>query len=100
MTKFINGNIIIDLDWGRVFIDDEFVLVSMREYQVLLTFMRNVGKRVPYEDFDDLFGISSGTLRVTISRLLKKIGNDIIMAGNKREPGYVMPYASIGEENE
>ena len=84
-NKLQAGNIVIDLDASRVFINKKEVIFTALEYKILVLLFKNIGKTVTREnildkiwDIDGNF-VNDNTLTVYVKRIRSKLGeNDII----------------------
>lgn len=81
-----NGNIIVDLDRHIVFVDNKEVILTLKEYELLLFFMENIDKVISRDTLiDKVWGAEfigeSRTIDVHVGTLRSKIDrdNDIIL---------------------
>lgn len=88
--KLRNGDVIVYTLNARVFIGQKKeVQLNMREYKMLLTFIRRVDKIILHNYFYDVLKIEPENLRSAIHRLRTKLGQpNIIIA--KKNTGYQM----------
>ena len=84
-SKLQTGNIVIDVDASRVYINNEEVVFTALEYRILLLLFYNMGKTVTRDNILDkvwdIAGnyVNDNTLTVYIKRIRAKLGeNDVI----------------------
>ena len=84
-NKIEIGNIVIDLDSARVYVNNEEVIFTALEYKILVLLFSNIGKIVTREKLLDKIWDEAGnfvndnTLTVYVKRIRDKLGcNDII----------------------
>ena len=84
-SKLQTGNIVIDVDASRVYINNEEVVFTALEYRILLLLFYNMGKSVTRDNILDKIWdiagnyVNDNTLTVYIKRIRAKLGeNDVI----------------------
>lgn len=84
-SKLQTGNIVIDVDASRVYINNEEVVFTALEYRILLLLFYNMGKTVTRDNILDKIWdiagnyVNDNTLTVYIKRIRAKLGeNDVI----------------------
>ena len=84
-NKLQTGNIVIDVDASRVYINNEEVVFTALEYRILLLLFYNMGKTVTRDNILDKIWdiagnyVNDNTLTVYIKRIRAKLGeNDVI----------------------
>ncbi len=84
-TKLQSGNVIIDIDASRVYINNKEVVFTALEYRILVLLFSNIGKTVTrdkiLDKIWDVVGnfVNDNTLTVYIKRIRAKLGeNDVI----------------------
>ena len=84
-SKLQTGNIVIDVDDSRVYINNEEVVFTALEYRILLLLFYNMGKTVTRDNILDKIWdiagnyVNDNTLTVYIKRIRAKLGeNDVI----------------------
>lgn len=74
------NTLLLDIDGTSLYIDQEKINISYREYQLMKVFLENIGKTISrdflIENFWDNLGdyVNDNTLSVSINRLREKIG--------------------------
>ncbi|WP_054251428.1 response regulator transcription factor [Neofamilia massiliensis] len=74
------NTLLLDIDGTSLYIDQEKINISYREYQLMKIFLENIGKTISrdflIENFWDNLGdyVNDNTLSVSINRLREKIG--------------------------
>lgn len=74
------NTLLLDIDGTSLYIDQEKINISYREYQLMKNFLENIGKTISrdflIENFWDNLGdyVNDNTLSVSINRLREKIG--------------------------
>lgn len=80
-----SGNIIIDLDANRVFINEQEVIFTALEYKIIILLFNNMGKTITREKILDKIWDAAGnfvndnTLTVYIKRIREKLGEEDII---------------------
>lgn len=84
-SKLQTGNIVIDVDASRVYINNEEVVFTALEYRILVLLFYNMGKTVTRDNILDKIWdiagnyVNDNTLTVYIKRIRAKLGeNDVI----------------------
>lgn len=84
-NKLQAGNVIIDLDASRVYVDKEEIVFTALEYKILVLLFSNMGKTVTRENILDKIWdvagnfVNDNTLTVYVKRIRAKLGkNDVI----------------------
>ena len=93
------GDITIDLASMKVYLQEELVVMTAKEYELLVLLMKNKGKALRKEWlFETVWGIDSfselSTLTVHISKLREKIEN------NPKEPRRILTVWGVGYKYE
>lgn len=84
-NKMQTGNIIIDIDASRVFINDKEIIFTALEYRILLLLFYNMGKTVTRDSILDKIWdiagnyVNDNTLTVYIKRIRAKLGEDDVI---------------------
>lgn len=79
-NMLIFNTLLLDIDGTSLYIDQEKINISYREYQLMKIFLENIGKTISrdflIENFWDNLGdyVNDNTLSVSINRLREKIG--------------------------
>ena len=84
-NKLQSGNVIIDVDASRVYINNEEIIFTALEYKILLLLFNNIGKTVSRErildKIWDIAGnfVNDNTLTVYVKRIRAKLGKDDVI---------------------
>lgn len=84
-NKLSAGNVVIDLEASRVYINEEEIVFTALEYRILVLLFSNIGKTVSREKILDKIWdvagnfVNDNTLTVYVKRIRAKLGeNDVI----------------------
>ena len=84
-NTFRTGNILIDLDASRVYVNDKEIIFTALEYKILVLLFSNMGRTVTRENILDKIWdvagnfVNDNTLTVYVKRIRAKLGeNDVI----------------------
>lgn len=86
-----NGNLFIDYNLGRVFVDGNAVWLTMTEYRLLLLMANSIGTPIAREAMLEEMNMEKNNLFNLIHRVRHKIGKDFIKI-QRGEGTYLMPY--------
>ena len=84
-NKLKAGNIVIDLDASRVYVNGQEVVFTALEYKILVLLFSNIGKTVTrekiLEKIWDVAGnfVNDNTLTVYVKRIRAKLGNEDVV---------------------